>query len=491
MNLLLALLSAALLILVFPNFDLRVFAPVALTPLLLAAARQPVWWKRFLLGEASGIFFWGGLCHWIEFVLENHGGMDAWLGWLTFALFCVLKGLHTAVFTALAGPILQRPWAIVGVAALWTGIERLHGEFGFQWVLLGNAGIDMGVPLRLAPVVGVYGVSFVFAMMAAAVAMIFLRMPRSYVYPMAALPMLYLLPEMTPPLAGQDTAVAVQGNAPQSFNWTMPKIRELISTMGSLSLQHSLDPARPTPALLLWPESPAPMYFYTDPEFQAEAKRLARSIKTHFLFGTVAYDPKTRAPLNRALLLNPYGEIVTSYDKMYLVPFGEFVPETFSWVNRITQEAGDFQPGRRVVASKVDNHTLGTVICYESAFPELVRRFPLEGAELIVNITNDGYFGRSSARGQHVLLARMRAAENRRWVLRVTNDGYTMAIDPGGRVTDTLPPYQATAGRLNFNWIPSLTPYTRNGDWFAWTALGFGIAAFALAKLLPEPELHR
>jgi apolipoprotein N-acyltransferase len=489
MNLLLSLASAGLAILIFPDFNLRLLAPVALTPLLIAASREAAFWRRFLLGEVSGIVYWGGVCHWIEGVLENHGGMAAPLAWFSFAVFCTLKGLHTAVFTALAGPVVSRWWALPGVAALWSGIERLHGKFGFAWLMLGNAGIDMGVPLRLAPAVGVYGVSFAFAMMGAAVALVFLRARRSCLYPLLALPALYVLPEMPEPLAGQDTAVAVQGNAPQSHRWTQEQLRELVRTMGLLSIRQSLDPERPLPTLLLWPESPAPLYFYSDPDFQAEAKRLARTIRTHFLFGTVAYDPRTQAPLNRALLLNPYGEIATSYDKMYLVPFGEFVPPVFSWVNRITQEAGDFQAGRQVVVSRVDNHTLGTVICYESAFPELVRRFVAEGAELVVNISNDGYFGRSAARGQHVLLARMRAAENRRWLLRSTNDGFTVAIDPGGRITDTLPPYEANAGRLNFNWIPLKTPYTTNGDWFAWSSLGLGIVSALLAQILPNRSI--
>ncbi len=477
MNVLLSLLSAGLLVLVYPDFDLRFLAPVALTPLLIAAARQSSAFRRFMLGELSGIVYWAGVCYWIHFVLRNHGGMDSPLAWLSFILFCALKGLHTAVFVALVGPLMWKPWAIFAAAALWTGIERLHGEFGFAWLVLGNAGIEMGVPMRLAPWVGVYGLSFVFAMMGTGVALLMLRMPRSYLAPLLILPLQYAMPDLPPPLAGQDTAVAVQGNASQSYRWTSDKLKEMWQTMSKLSLELSLDPNRQPPTMLLWPESPAPLYFYTDPDFQAETRRLARAIKTHFLFGTVYYDPRTNAPLNRALLLNPYGEPSTTYDKMYLVPFGEFVPPIFGWVNRITTEAGDFQPGRQIVVSQVDNHKLGTVICYESAFPELVRRFVGEGAELIVNLTNDGYFGRTAARGQHLLLARMRAAENSRWLLRITNDGVTAAIDPGGRLTDQLPPYVVTGGRLNFNWIRTQTVYTRHGDWFAWSSLVLGLVA--------------
>jgi apolipoprotein N-acyltransferase len=188
------------------------------------------------------------------------------------------------------------------------------------------------------------------------------------------------------------------------------------------------------------------------------------------LFGTVAYTTE-HAPLNSAVLVGANGNLASRYDKIFLVPFGEFVPPLFSFVNRITQEAGDFVPGNRTVVSQVGQRSIGAFICYESAFPHLVREFPRAGAELLVNLTNDGYFGRSSARAQHLLLARMRAAENRRWLLRPTNDGYTVSIDPAGRVIDRVEPYQRAAARLSFSYVEQTTAYTRFGDWFAWLCL--------------------
>jgi apolipoprotein N-acyltransferase len=207
---------------------------------------------------------------------------------------------------------------------------------------------------------------------------------------------------------------------------------------------------------------------------------LARLTQTHFLFGTVSFT-QSGAPLNSAVFLQPSGEFVSRYDKMYLVPFGEFIPPMFSWVNRITKEAGDFEPGRSIVVSKAGEHTVGTFICYESAFPHQVRQIANAGSEVLVNITNDGYFGKTSARQQHLLLGRMRAAENRRWVLRSTNDGWTVSIDPAGRIVDQFPPFEERAGRLGFSWISEKTFYTRYGDWFAWSCL---IASFAAAGLV-------
>jgi apolipoprotein N-acyltransferase len=471
-NPILALLSGLLLVLIFPRFDLAWLAPVALTPLLVAAARERSPWRRFAMGEAAGVLYWFGLCYWIQFVLSVHGGMGEAGGWGTFALFCLIKALHLAVFTALAGFVATKPWAIPALAALWTGIERTHGEFGFAWLALGNAGVDMGVPMRLAPIAGVYGVSFVFAMMAAGAALLILRRPRRQLAWLLALPLLYALPGLPDAAPGTETALAVQPNFDETNMADAP--------VSLLTLEAALQPSLAKPALILWPEAPAPLYYYNDARFREQVSSIARLSRAPFLLGTVAYNAEG-APLNSAVLLSSDGEELTRYDKMYLVPFGEFVPPPFGFVNRITKEAGDFAPGESVVVSRVAGHGLGAFICYESAFPELVRRFARDGAGVLINLTNDGYFGRSAAREQHLLLARMRAAENRRWLLRPTNNGITAAIDPAGRIRQRWPPFTRQAGPLSFSWEDSTTLYTQFGDWFAWLCLAAGLGFSGLA----------
>jgi apolipoprotein N-acyltransferase len=484
LNLLLGLASAFLLVALHPGLNLPWLAPVALTPLLVGIARERSWKARFLLGELTGIVYWFGICYWIQFVLAKHGGMGEWGGWATFMLFCLAKGLHMAVFATLAGFLLRPWWATLGVAALWVGLERTHGPLGFAWLTLGNAGVDMGIPMRLAPFLGVYGLSFVFTMMAVAIALIVLRRPRKHLLPLLSLVLLFLLPELPPFEKGRETAITVQPNVPQDApRWTPDMGQELINRMAVLSFEAAA--ADRNARLLLWPESPAPLYYEHDVAFREKAQRLARDTGLYFLFGDVAFGP-TERPSNASRLLNPKGEQVARYDKMFLVPFGEFVPWPFTFVNRITQEAGDFVPGEKLVVMPAGAHALGPFICYESAFPHLVRQFAKEGADVLVNLTNDGYFGRTAARQQHLQLARMRAAENRRWVLRPTNDGITAAIDPAGRVTDRLPPYEQMSGRLRFNFIPETTFYTRNGDWFAWGCLLVGLAAAAVLAVVPK-----
>jgi apolipoprotein N-acyltransferase len=187
--------------------------------------------------------------------------------------------------------------------------------------------------------------------------------------------------------------------------------------------------------------------------------------------------------MNSALLLGPNGTIVGRYDKVNLVPFGEFIPPLFSFVNRITQEAGDFVPGNRVEVLEAGPNKLGVFICYESAFPTFVRQFTRAGATVLFNLSNDSYFGHSAAREQHLLLVRMRAVENRRYVVRVTNDGITASVDPSGAITQRFPRYREVAGLLPFRNISETTPYVAYGDWFAWACLATGILLSAHAQI--------
>jgi len=466
-NLGLSLASAVLLVLIFPPFNFTWLAPFALGPILFACARERSWWRRWFNGWAAGAVFWCGVCTWIQFVLEVHGGMGRWGGWGGFALFGLYKGLHMAVFAALAGFVMKRWWAIPAGAALWTGIERMHGPFGFAWLDLGNAGIAMPLPMRLAPITGVYGLSFVYAMLGGAVALIALRRPRRQLAWLLPLPLLLVLPAAPRPAAPTQRALVVQPNIDTEMNWTTDTLRQTENKLALLS-------SAPGASMILWPEVPAPFYA-NDADFREFMARVAERSRTHFLLGVVDYN-SARQPLNSAIMLGPSGQILDRYDKINLVPFGEFIPPLFGWVNRITHEVGDFVPGNRMVVFPVEDHRVGAFICYESALPGFVRQFARAGAEVLVNLSNDGYFGHSAAHQQHLALVRMRAAENRRWIIRATNDGITAVIDPRGRVTERLQPFAETAGMMRYGYLSQQTPYTRYGDWFAWACLAAALA---------------
>ena len=484
LNLLLALVSAALLVLSFPGFNLVWLAPVALTPLLVAVTRERRPWRRFLCGWVAGVVYWFGVCYWIEIVLAVHGSMGVGAAWAMFVLFCAAKALHMGFFALLAGVLMRRWWAVPAVAAWWVAVEVTHGPLGFAWMALGNAGIDMGIPMRLAPYTGVYGLSFVFVMLATALALAFLRRPRRELLWLAALPLLALLPAMPAAAPGRDTAVLVQSNISETQDWTVESLNETLREQAALTLRSALEHSINPPSIVVWPEVPAPYYYEEDERFREYVDNLARLTHAYLLIGTVAHTP-TGAPLNSAELISPAGRPVSRYDKVNLVPFGEYVPWPFgSLASKVSTEVGDFAAGKRVVVSAAGDHRVGAFICYESVFPNFVRRFAAGGAEVLFNISNDGWFGHSAARRQHLNIVRMRAAENRRWILRSTNDGITATIDPAGRLRGMLPTYTRAASYTGFTYISGLTVYTRFGDWFA--ALCAVLSTFFLvASTLP------
>lgn len=484
LNALLALASAALLVLLFPPFGFVWLAPLALSPLLIACARQSRWQSRFALGYAAGVVYWFGLCHWIQWTLGQHGGMSGGLAWFCFALFCLAKALQTAVFAALSGSVIRRWYAPPAIAALWVAIEWTHSYTGFEWLNLGNAAGDMPLLLRLAPVTGVWGLSFCLALIAAVVASLVLRLQRHPAVWLLALPCLLLLPDL--PAAGKGTAnaVVVQPNLDDDAVWTPELFDATRRRMQFLSV--SVAGRDRSTAIIVWPEVPAPFY-ESDPDFTGLLSSVAKQSSAAVLAGVVARN-SAGAPLNSALLTGEDGNRIGRYDKVNLVPFGEFVPWPFTLIIRkISTEAGDFAPGAGIVVSRLDGHSIGTFICYESVFPGYIRGFAASGAQVLFNISNDSWFGKSAARYQHLLIVRMRAAENSRWIVRATNDGITGVIDPAGRVRLTLPEYQEASARMPFGYVAAQTFYTRHGDWFVLLCAIAGLAAVTAAAALPSP----
>jgi apolipoprotein N-acyltransferase len=204
------------------------------------------------------------------------------------------------------------------------------------------------------------------------------------------------------------------------------------------------------------------------PEFMAH---IAQTVDAPFIFNTIAFKQidGVRRPLNSALTVDASGELVGRYAKMHLVPFGEFVPWPFSaFIDKVTLQTGDFTSGDEASVSAVNGRRIGVYICYENAFPSGVRQFTANGAELLVNISNDGWYGATAARYQHLLLARMRAIENQRWILRATSDGITTSSNRAGQFTPPLPSFEPGAVTASFSYSTELTRYARWGDWFWW-----------------------
>jgi apolipoprotein N-acyltransferase len=239
----------------------------------------------------------------------------------------------------------------------------------------------------------------------------------------------------------------------------------------------------------VWPESSVPDYYDDGPPAARELQALARESQAALLFGNDdrEIDGRSLRVFVGAKLLSPAGELAYRYHKIRLVPFGEYVPMqpllTLGGrvAAKLVQQVADFTPGQSLSLAPVDGHLAGAFICYEAIFPELVRGFADGGADLLVNITNDAWYGRTSAPHQHLAMAAFRAVENGKYLVRAANTGVTAVIDPRGRIVDQTPLFERTVLVRDVPWVPGRTFYARHGDVFAWTCLGLAAALAATA----------
>ncbi|MGH9721172.1 MAG: apolipoprotein N-acyltransferase, partial [Bryobacteraceae bacterium] len=287
MKLALAALSSLLLVLSFPRFSLSALMSVALTPLLVAAAREQRHGRRFVLGWLTGAGCLAGVTDWIRFVVTFHGGLGEVGGWGVFFLYCLAKGLYFGVFGLLAGPLMSLWWAVPAISALWVAVDFTLGSLGYVWITAGHAGADMGIPMRLAPYTGVHGLSFAFMIMATAMAQVALRSPRRRLLWLLALPLLILLPPLPEFAPGQTRAAIVQPNVEEERTWPQGQVEELHRMLALMSMQTVLKAGAKKPELIIWPEVPAPFYYDEDLSFRQNLGSLARATRTHVLFGTV------------------------------------------------------------------------------------------------------------------------------------------------------------------------------------------------------------
>jgi apolipoprotein N-acyltransferase len=484
-NWLLALATAVLLVLCFPPYGAVWLAPLALAPLLIACARERRGAWRFALGYAAGVVYWAGVCPWIHFTLVAHGGVGEAGGWALFVLFCLFKALQMGAFAWLAGyyagSYIDSRWAAPCIAGLWTVLEFTHAPLWFAWLHLGNAAIDLPLPLRLAPITGVWGISFLFALSSTAAALAILRRPRQLAW-LALWPALFLLPPLPAPAPGTHTAIMVQPNVGEDEQFTERSYLKLRERLAGLSLAPALEHSA---ELVVWPEIPAPLV-EDDPRFVGLERDVTGAGHVWLLTGIIG-RARGDDVFNSAALFSPDGREVSRYDKVHLVPFGEFVPWPFgALAHKVSSEVSDFVPGERIVVSRINGHGLSAFICYESVFPGFIRDSVASGAEVLVNPSNDGWFGKTAARFQHVEIVRMRAAENARWILRGTNDGITAAIDPAGRMAQSVAGYTEITARMGFDYRSAQTLYTRWGDWFQWICLTLAMLPWATHLRLPK-----
>ena len=507
------LLSAVLQALIFPLPGVYVLSWFAVAPLLLALLRarpagelevagairlipaKPV--QGFFLGYACGILWYAGTCYWIFDTMRQYGGLSTPMALLALFLFCCYLGLYHGFFGLLMCLLVRgRDYrrALVAAPFVWVAVELARTRItGYPWNLLGTAQVDNIALSRIATATGVYGISCEIVLVNVGLAAAFL-IPRQKRGAMlaAALAAAAVLQAgrlvEAPPARADHAALLVQQNIPVSADWTPSYFQHTVTDLTNLTLKSAQSNPDTKIDLVVWPESPAP-FFTNDPRFRSPVSDLARRLHVPIVTGSIGSDaatPNADAPVfNSAALITPTGEWIARYDKVHLVPFGEYLPfpSLFSFAGGLTKEVGAFERGASRRPFTAEGKQLGAFICYESVFPDEVRQFANNGAQVFLNISNDGWYGDSGAYAQHLNQTRMRAIENDRWLLSATDTGVTAAIDPWGRIAARVPRKQRTALVAPYALTSVTTFYTRNGDWFAFACAIISIGAL-LQRLL-------
>jgi apolipoprotein N-acyltransferase len=445
-----------------------------------------------ILGYVCGVLWYIGNCYWIYQTMYLYGGLPKPVAVGILLLFALYLGLYHAMFVTALNSIQRSRFGTLAALwlapALWVAVELARARItGFPWDLLGYSQIDNLLLTRLAPVAGVMAVSYVIAAVNAGLASYFFLKKKKRIWIPATAAILGVALQLGSPLgkpaftpAADQTAIMLQENLevgapgksvrPLSSSEEMQLFSQLSQhPAGSAMLQ----PNKP-PTLLVWPEAPS-HFFTSDPNFIASIGRLARTLQAPAIIGSLGVEPaiqnvKGYYLYDSAALFDANGAYRGHYDKIHLVPWGEYIPfkAFFSFAQKLTEGVGDMDPGTERSVFKTGGHTFGTFICYESIFGDEIRHFALNGAQVLVNISDDGWYGDTGAPWQHLNMTRMRAIENRRWLLLDTNTGITTAIDPLGRTLVEAPRHIRGAYSFNFAFMEGLTLYTRFGDWFAW-----------------------
>jgi apolipoprotein N-acyltransferase len=497
---LLSLISAGLQILPFPIAGpvpgwRRNFCWICLVPLFVAFAGkqrngQPL---RFLqtawLGYICGIFWYLGNCYWIYQTMHLYGNLPKAGAAGVLLLFALYLGLYLGLFGLLFG-VVKDNWglttALIGSPALWVAIEFARDRVtGFPWDLLGYSQIDNFTLIKIASWTGVFGISLVIAtvnmLWAFPVAKLRsqIRVAALCVACLLSAVMVWLQLRGPVPRPSQTSATAVLVQEDLSVGGGMTESRDALMNSFSLLSQHPDFPNRSvagTPQLIAWPESPS-SFLDSDPTYRDFMERLSRSTSAAVLANDLSLGPRnpdgTYSLYNSASFFKEDGTYGGRYDKIHLVPFGEYVPykPLFFFAGHLL-DGLPFIPGEQRVLFDDRGRKYGVFICYESIFGDEIRQFVGEGAQVLVNLSDDGWYGNSSAPWEHLDMVRMRAIENHRWVLRATNNGVTASIDPYGRIVDQMPRNVRGALLASFNYISDLTFYTRFGDWIAWICAG-------------------
>ncbi len=508
-----ALLAAASGILVtasFPNISLSWLAWVGLVPFLIALRDLSV--KDSLrVGLLGGFVHFLGLVYWVAFTMRTYGHLPLSLSLLILGLMAAYLVLYWALFAAGLAWVRPKPTFLVILAPVfWVSCEYLRSHLftGFPWGLLGHTQYKALHLIQFCDITGVYGLSFLIVLSNTALYMVLLHLAakpwygrpvekwlaRSTVLTLGVLLLLVWIHgawrikkiDQQISQAPQTSVAVIQGNIDQSIKWD--PAYQIITTNTYRNLSLSIKAEKP--ALVVWPETATPFYFLANTRLTKLVQDSIIDTGTHFLIGSPFYmrTADRAAYYNSAYLIQPDGTVSGRYDKVHLVPYGEYVPlkRWLPFLGKIVAEVGDFSAGNKGDTLIWDQNRLGVLICYEAIFPDLARALVSNHADLLVNITNDAWFGRTGAAQQHFSMAVFRAVENRRALVRAANTGISGYIDPVGRILRTSPLFERHVMNHTVPLMRSTTIYSQGGDLFALACLMIGALAIGLARKLPQ-----
>jgi apolipoprotein N-acyltransferase len=500
----LALLSGVLLALSFPRFGHPAIAWVALSPLLagLLVGRLsgstigPGPLRPFLMGLLAGVTSFVGTIYWTGSVMRQYGDLSSAVAVLLMGALAAYLALYPALFALMIDRLVGR-MGVGGLClapAVWvtTELGRSYLFTGFPWELLGYSQATVLPVAQVASLFGVYGLSALVALVGTSlVLLVFDRTSTrwwmagvavvavlaSVVWGSARMRDNALTREGTPLRVG-----LIQGNVEQDEKWDRDRASGILQSYLALSRQAASRGAR----FIVWPESALPFFFEDDPLAGDSVRRLAFETRTFILFGSDQIE-RTVPPryFNAAFLMDPDGTVAAVYRKVHLVPFGEYVPvrRLLFFAAPLVQNVSDFSEGDRIVMLPVAGHLASTAICYEVVYPNLARDAVRSGSQLLTTITNDAWFGRSSAAWQHFEMASLRAIEQQRYLVRAANTGVSGIVDPYGRVLERSRLFEQTVLVGEVRFLSGLSVYARIGDVFAYAcALATLVALVATGR---------
>lgn len=484
----LALLSGILLTVSFPSFNIFPLAWVALVPLLLFLYDSDTK-TAFKAGFLFGTVYFFGTTYWIYHSLNKYGNIPFIPSLFIVLLLCLYLSLYPAVFSSLYSSFIKRmniP-SLFLVPVLWTTLEffRSYALSGFPWSSLGYSQYLFQPFIQIADMTGVYGVSFLLAAVNGALVDILMLRRKQKERPLASflptysgLALLALTLIMTFAYGfyrlyqhreGHSVKVAViQGNIEQDKKWDPAYQQSVLSAFRDLSLAA----AREAPHLIVWPETSVPFLYGSDKELTSRLLSFEQQLNSYLLFGSVLFrdSESVKGYTNSAILLDKNGNITYIYDKIHLVPFGEYVPlkPLLFFVNTLGAGIGDYVPGDSYIKAVTPFGSFGTLICYEIIFPGLVRKFFVKGGDFMVTITNDAWFGTTQGPYQHFSMAVFRAIENRKPVVRAANTGISGFIDSNGRIIGKTELFKRTYMTREIRTDTKVSAYTKYGDIFSY-----------------------